>query len=57
MKGKISLVSGDPNEIGALSALLAEEGYKVDVARSGESALGVIAQAMPEVIVSVDPDS
>ena len=51
MSGSIYIIGSDPNEIGALSALLDETDCEVGIARSGEDGVTGVRQALPDVVI------
>jgi PAS domain S-box-containing protein len=51
MSGSVYIINADPNEIGALSALLDETGLEVGIARSGEDGVAGVLQSQPDVAI------
>lgn len=51
-KDTILLVDDKPNNLEVLSAVFAEEGYEVRVARSGAAALTEARTVLPDVVVT-----
>lgn len=49
---RVLIVDDEPNLLRAVAACLSGEGYEVATARSGEEALVLIAQRLPDLIVS-----
>lgn len=52
MSKRLLIVDDEPNLLRAVAACLRGEGYEVDMARSGEEALVLVAQRLPDLIVS-----
>jgi two-component system NtrC family response regulator len=51
-KETVLLVDDKPNNLEVLGALLAQEGYEVRVARSGEAALAEVRAVLPDAIIT-----
>ena len=51
MSGSVYIINADPNEIGALSALLDETGCEVDIARTGEDGVEGVQSVQPDVVI------
>ena len=48
---RVLIVDDEPNIVLSLQFLLSREGYDIDVARDGESALAIAAQTPPDLVV------
>ena len=51
MSRDIYIIGSDPNEIGALSALLGEVGMDVTIARSGQDGIEGVQRSQPDTVI------
>jgi DNA-binding response OmpR family regulator len=50
-KPRVLIVDDEPNIVLSLQFLLSREGYEIDIARDGESALELAARTPPDLVV------